>query len=250
MLLAYQADALVAVAKTYLGGDLGHANRTRSAADHYQVVLHTDAKALRGGVSVDNSTARSDLPIETIRRLTCDGSLVTVVEDEQGTPLDVGRKQRTVSPALKRALWSRDRGCAFPGCHRAHYVDAHHIRHWAEGGDTSLENLTLLCTHHHRLLHEGGFRIRRDHGGAIYFERPDGRVIPRHGYRVEDVLDDSAESDIEPAAQLAAIVHGRSPSAEVRERRGVYRLDARRRAAYSCAARSAARAPLRIFASP
>jgi hypothetical protein len=247
---AHQADALVAVAKTYLGGDLGRANRARSAADHYQVVLHTDAKALRGGISVDNSGARSDLKIETIRRLTCDGSLVTVVEDEDGTPLDVGRKQRTVSPALKRALWARDRGCSFPGCHRAHYVDAHHIRHWAEGGDTNLENLTLLCTHHHRLLHEGGFRIRRDHEGAIYFQRPDGRVIPRHGYCVEDVLDDSAESDIAPAAQLAAIVHGRHPSAEVREGRGVYRLDARRREFYSRVAFSAARAPLRIFASP
>jgi hypothetical protein len=103
---------------------------------------------------VDNSAARSDLPIETVRRLTCDGSLVTVVEDDHGTPLSVGRKQRTVSTALKRALWSRDRGCSFPGCHRSHYVDAHHIRHWAEGGETSLENLTLLCSYHHRLLHE------------------------------------------------------------------------------------------------
>jgi hypothetical protein len=260
---AQQADALVAVARTYLAGGVrqtggeaeGEPGPTapapaRSAADHYQIVLHADAKALRGGISVDNSGARSDMPIETIRRLTCDGSLVTVVEDEHGTPLDVGRKQRTVSPALKRALWSRDRGCSFPGCHRAHYVDAHHIRHWAEGGDTSLENLTLLCTHHHRLLHEGGFRIRRDHEGAIYFERPDGRVIPRHGYRAEDVLDDSAESDLAPAAQLAAIVHGRNPSAEVRESCGVYRLDARRRARYSRAALSAARAPLKMFASP
>ena len=108
--------------------------------------------ALHGGVG------RSDLPVETVKRLTCDGSLITVVEDHRGTPLDVGRKQRTVSTPLKRALWSRDRGCTFPGCHRAHFVDAHHLRHWINGGDTSLENLTLLCTHHHRLLHEGGFR--------------------------------------------------------------------------------------------
>jgi hypothetical protein len=256
---AQQADALVAVAKTYLTADArtggtaeGEPEPTapeskmpRSAADHYQVVFHADAKSLRGGISADNSAlrggvgaGRSDLPIETIRRLTCDGSLVTVSEDEQGTPLDVGRKQRTVPPALKRALWSRDRGCSFPGCHRAHYVDAHHIRHWAEGGDTSLENLTLLCTHHHRLLHEGGFRIRRDPEGAIYFQRPDGRVIPRHGYRVEDMLDDGVEevgsigsgklsANSSTAARLAAIVHGRNPSAEVCESRGVYWINRR-----------------------
>ena len=240
---AQQADALVAVAKAYLAGGVGQADGTtegeprlapssaRSGADLYQFIVHVDEKALRGGISVDNWAARSDLPIDTVKRLTCDGSLTTVIEDDRGTPLDVGRKQRTVSTPLKRALWSRDRGCSFPGCHRTHYVDAHHIRHWAEGGDTSLENLTLLCSYHHRLLHEGGFRIRRDHEGATYFQRPDGRVIPRHGYRLDDVLDDSVQSDVPPAARLAAVVHGRNPSAEVRERRGVYWIN--RRAARS-----------------
>jgi hypothetical protein len=104
----------------------------------------------------------------------------------------VGRRQRTVPIALKRALWSRDRGCSFPGCHRTHFVDAHHIRHWANGGETSLDNLTLLCTLHHRLAHESGFRIKRDAAGEIYFARRDGRVIPRNGYRLEDFVDDSA----------------------------------------------------------
>ena len=92
---------------------------------------------------------------------------MTVLEDERGTPLDVGRKQRTVSTPLKRALYSRDRGCSFPGCERKRYLDAHHLKHWAEGGDTSLENLTLLCTHHHRCLHEGGFRIAREADGEL-----------------------------------------------------------------------------------
>jgi hypothetical protein len=248
---AQQADALIAVAKAYLtagaGAEAGPARGSAavsaasaatasvSAADRYQVVMHVDERALRGGAASRAGAPRSDLPIETVKRLTCDGSLITVVEDDRGTPLDIGRKQRTVSTALKRALWSRDRGCSFPGCQRTHYVDAHHIRHWAEGGDTSLENLTLLCSHHHRLSHEGGFHIRRDREGAIYFQRPDGRVIPRHGYRLEDVLDDSAghaeagpdvaaTHNESPAARLAAIVHGRGPSAEVRESRGVFRI--------------------------
>ncbi len=138
------------------------------------------------------------------------------------------------------------------------YVDAHHIHHWADGGDTSLDNLTLLCTHHHTLLHEGGFSIHRDSGGGIYFRRPDGRVIPRSGYRADDMLDDVAvalpgdnpsaearvaaivngfELDDEPSAEGWAApaaqggnpsaegwttAQGRDPSAEVREPRGEY----------------------------
>jgi hypothetical protein len=173
---AQRADALLAIAKGSLAGDraVGGSDAgaaagptaAAAAADHYQVVVHVDDSALRGGVG------RSDLPIDTVRRLACDGSLVTVVEDERGTPLDVGRKQRTVSTPLKRALWSRDRGCTFPGCRNTRYVDAHHIRHWADGGDTSLENLTLLCSHHHRALHEGRFAVRHDAHGAIYFRVP------------------------------------------------------------------------------
>jgi hypothetical protein len=203
---AQQADALVAMAKAYLSGGNG---KPCSTADHYQVVIHTDASALRGGVSVDNSRrgggadfhggmatnsgiGRSDMPIDTVKRLTCDGSLITIVEDENGTPLDVGRKSRTVTTALKRALWSRDRHCTFPGCHNRCYVDAHHIEHWAEGGETSLANLMLLCTFHHTLLHEGGFKVRRDSDGAIYFQRPDERVIPRFGYRLDDMRDEYA----------------------------------------------------------
>jgi len=250
-----QADALVAIMKAYVGGGVCRSSgaeaegdeiiaRSSSTADHYQVVVHVDEKSLRGGIG------RSDLPIDTVKRLTCDGSLITVVEDASGSPLDVGRKQRTVSTALKRALWARDRGCSFPGCHNARYVDAHHIEHWADGGDTSLHNLTLLCTHHHTLLHEGGFTIHRNEAGAIYFRRPDGRVIPRSGYRASDMLDDVAVAlpgeNPSAEARMAAIVHGfdidddlrwppaagfanapiasGNPSAEVREARGVYRV--------------------------
>ncbi len=201
------------------------AGRIDGVADHYQVVVHVDGSALRGGAG------RSDLPIETVRRLVCDGSTVTVLEDERGTPLDVGRKQRTVSTPLKRALWARDRGCRFPGCHRTRFVDAHHIRHWADGGDTSLKNLVLLCTHHHRLLHEGGFAIRRDAQGEIYFQRPDGRVIPRGGYRLEDRVDETAGAIDSDADAGAGAEWPANPSAEgfctdaVREARGVYLIN-------------------------
>jgi hypothetical protein len=180
---AQQADALVAIVKDYLSGTPS-SDRPGSAADHYQLIVHADDTALRGGIG------RCDLPIETVKRLACVGSLVTVVEDEEGHPLDVGRKTRTITTALRRALYARDRHCTFPGCHNRCYVDGHHIEHWANGGETSLANLTLLCTFHHTLVHEGGFRICRDGGGAMYFQRPDGRVIPRFGYRLGDICDD------------------------------------------------------------
>ena len=196
---AQQADALVAIAKQYLAG--GEAASSASA-DRYQVVVHVDESALRGGIG------RADVPIDTVKRLSCDGSVVSITEAEDGTPLDVGRKQRTVPALLKRALWARDRGCSFPGCDHKHYVDAHHIEHWADGGATTLDNLTLLCSHHHRLLHEGGFRVRRDAQGRPYFQRPDGRVIPRFGYRLADMRDEY------------------EPSAEVREA-GVYLVTTR-----------------------
>lgn len=188
---AQQADAVIEMAKAFLGS--GKASPRACAADHYQVLVHVDESALRGG------EGRADLPIESVRRLSCDGSLTRIVEQAGGTPLDIGRRQRVVPAPLRRALWSRDRGCSFPGCERTRFVDAHHIEHWADGGDTALDNLTLLCTQHHRLLHEGGFRIGRDTEGGLVFERSDGRLIPRGGYCPDNVRDayGAADSDLD-----------------------------------------------------
>lgn len=207
-----QADALVAVARAYLDGGSQQGVSASSTADHYQVVVHVDEAALRGG------EGRSDLPIETVKRLACDGSLVPVVDNAAGEPLSIGRKRRSVPPAIRRALWSRDRGCSFPGCCNTRFVDAHHVRHWSEDGETSLENLVLLCSHHHRLGHEGGYRIRRDPEDRKYFQRPDGRVIPPCGYHADDARPDPVDLEGTSAeAWLADLVRGLNPSAEVRE---------------------------------
>ena len=215
---AQQADALVAVAKSYLDGGEREIGAT---ADHYQVVVHADAKSLTGGVG------RADLPIDMVKRLLCDCSLVTAVEDPNGNPLDVGRKQRTVSTPLKRALYARDRGCTFPSCHRKRYLDGHHLRHWVDGGETNPDNMTLLCTHHHRLLHEGGFRIVRDEGGTLRFVTDDGRSIPRNGYRLEDFVDDGIDGGAENPPRggfCTTPVQRPWERAEVRETAAVYRL--------------------------
>lgn len=106
-----------------------------------------------------------------VKRLLCDCGWVTVLEDDHGRPLDVGRKQRTVSTSLRRALHARDRGCTFPGCQRTRYLDGHHLKHWIDGGDTTLDNMALLCTHHHKLLHLGGFDRARGRQDASILDR-------------------------------------------------------------------------------
>jgi hypothetical protein len=94
-----------------------------------------------------------------------------------GSVLDVGRRTRTIPPALRRALVQRDGACRFPGC--AQYrCDAHHVKHWADGGRTSLDNTLLLCRFHHRLVHEEGFQLKRLPSGEVEFRTPQGRLLP------------------------------------------------------------------------
>jgi hypothetical protein len=169
--LTEEAGALVDVARAYLAGESG---QSASPADHYQVVVHVDERALRESPA---DGARSDLPIESIRRLCCDTSVVTVTEDAAGNPLDLGRRHRVVQTALRRALEARDRHCCYPGCSHTRWLQAHHVKHWIDGGKTSLDNTLLLCSAHHRCLHEGGFRILINHAGEWYFETAAGKCL-------------------------------------------------------------------------
>jgi hypothetical protein len=178
---ARQADAMVAMASSYLSGN---DKQVRNSSDDYLVTIHVDQSALAEG------DGRSSLPIESVKRLCCDGQAVVIGEDKKGEPLNIGRKARTVPTAIKRALQSRDRCCSFPGCHHTRFVDAHHIEHWSAGGETRLDNLMLLCSQHHRLVHEGGFTIERDYKNRWYFKRPDGRAVPACGYGTGDITDD------------------------------------------------------------
>jgi len=125
---------------------------------------------------------------ETSRRIACDCSIVGIVEDEAGEPLSVGRKTRSIPPALRRALRSRDKGCRFPGCTHSYFIDGHHIKHWADGGETSMDNLVQLCRHHHRLVHEGGFGCERLGDGRIVLrdERGDDLPASPHMATVDD----------------------------------------------------------------
>ena len=140
--------------------------------------MHVDAETLSarepGRCELDDGPA---IPMETARRLACDCSIVRIIEDGQGEPLDVARKTRSIPPALRRALKARDRGCVFPGCTHKRYVDGHHIQHWADGGATKLSNLVSLCRFHHRAVHEGGLCVERCNDGAWRFITPRGQAF-------------------------------------------------------------------------
>ena len=137
-------------------------------------VADTEKGRFDGALEVGDGAVR--VSAETSRRLTGDASVVVVRHDPGGTVLDVGRKTRTIPPAIRRALLARDTGCRFPGC-SARRCDAHHVAHWADGGATSLDNLVLLCRRHHRAVHEGGFTTRRHPDGAATFYSPDGKRL-------------------------------------------------------------------------
>jgi Domain of unknown function (DUF222) len=169
-----RADALTFLADSFTAGQ----TRERTGGDRYQVVVHVDSATLRTRQRGELCELDPTTPIaaETMRRLACDASLVTLLE-HAGQPLSIGRKTRTIPPAIRRALTARDPGCRFPGCGARRFVQAHHIDHWADGGPTTLHNLVHLCHHHHRLLHEGGYTLEHTTDGTLIFRRPDNRRI-------------------------------------------------------------------------
>ena len=201
-----RADALELIAESALAGGLDPG----TAGDRYQVVVHVESETMgiRGGLTpntgveervsagwVPETGGPADMEIEdglssggvlengqhvpagTSRRLGCDSSRVVMTHASNGSVLNVGRKTRAVHPALRRALHHRDGSCRFPGCGQSR-CDAHHVEHWADGGKTQLENLLLLCRHHHRALHEGGFSVQLDADGTSRFYTPKGALIP------------------------------------------------------------------------
>jgi hypothetical protein len=185
-----RAEGMRLIAEQFLSTGRAAENASRP----YQLIVHIDQRLLGESLDAYNEAQSESgnelsggqcetesgvpLAIETARRLACDCSLVGLVENESGHPLNVGRKTRAIPQAIKRALQSRDGGCRFPGCTHTRFTEGHHVEHWANGGETSLNNLVTLCHFHHHLVHEGGYRIEPAAGGAFVFTRPDGSPLP------------------------------------------------------------------------
>jgi hypothetical protein len=202
-----RADALVLVAERALAAGFGEtAPISGTKAERYKVVLHVDSETLEedgDGLGRSEMEDGTRVSAETSRRLCCDASVVPIGHGRDGSILDVGRQTRTIPPSTRRALESRDGGCRFPGC-GLRFTDAHHVRHWADGGESHLDNLLLLCPHHHRFVHEEGWKIEWWGKGKPAFIDPRGQVHLSHrkatprlvANPVERLIEDNREADI------------------------------------------------------
>ena len=165
-----RADAVTLIAEAFLQTG----PEAVKTADRYQVVVHVNKATLN---HIEDGPA---IASDTARRLCCDSSIVHMCTENPGEEesLSIGRRSRSIPPSMRRALQQRDGGCRFPGCDATRFVDGHHIQHWADGGETKLDNLVLLCRHHHHKVHEGGFGLQLTTSGHLSFSRPDGQLIP------------------------------------------------------------------------
>lgn len=163
---ARRADALVAVCSNRVASD--------ADPDRATVVVHAPLDALASGTGGFEVEGGGVLHPDTARRLLCHGRVQTVLEDRAGNAVRLGRVSREPSAAIVRQLRYRDRGCTFPGCGMRRFTQAHHIVWWRHGGRTDLDNLALVCSFHHKLVHELGWSIRRTDGVIRWFH-PDGR---------------------------------------------------------------------------
>jgi hypothetical protein len=210
-----RADGLTLLAERALAAGFGppadeaEAPISGSRAERYQVVLHVQPEALAGGESglLMHSAGRvmsapsadpgmseledgARVPRGTSRRLSCDATVVTVSRSRDGTLLDVGRRTRTIPWRIRCALEIRDRSCRFPGCGRR-FTDGHHVKHWADGGETSLDNCVLLCGFHHRLMHEGRWTMGWDADRRPIFFDPRGPMHYDGGWQPPVITDDA-----------------------------------------------------------
>jgi hypothetical protein len=148
-----RADALVELCRDYL--DHGDTPVRGGEKPHISLLVSLETLERRAGrlCELDGTGV---MTAEAARRLACDAGISRMITKGESEPLDVGRRTRTIPPAIRRALVLRDGGCVIVGCDRPpRWCDAHHIRHWLDGGPTALHNLELLCRRHHRMTHDG-----------------------------------------------------------------------------------------------
>ncbi len=192
----------------------------RSQRAPIEIIITVPLDGLRGSAEPADLAMMADgevIATTTAQRLCCDAGVVVATVDLHGHPLSVGRKTRTILAAIKRALLLRDRTCRFPGCTHSRYVDGHHIKHWVNGGETALSNLILLCSAHHTMLHEGGWRVEADGArGWDFFDHRNRRIVRlRAVHRSPDVMGSviSSEGQVPGARDSAALMPGQSDAA-------------------------------------
>ena len=164
---ARRADALVMLCSTRIAAD--------ADPDRATVIVHAQLSDLVSGERGCEIEGDGVIHPETANRLLCNGRVQAAIEDDRGNPLKIGRLFREPPAWMLRQLRYRDRECVFPGCGARRFTHAHHIVWWRHGGSTDLDNLLLVCSFHHKLVHEYGWVVRHDEDGTVRWLRPDGR---------------------------------------------------------------------------
>jgi hypothetical protein len=145
----------------------------------YFVVVHTPLAAL---VDVQSDLAgeleRAGLiGASTVRQIACDATVALAIDDDVGHTMYEGRARRTPTDAQRREVMRRDRHCRFPGCTNVTFTNTHHIKPWKPGGKTDLDNLALLCLHHHHVVHSKGWEMTGNASEELTFVGPTGRLM-------------------------------------------------------------------------
>ena len=160
-----------------------------------EMTVIVDLETLIDGLHEDSVCEFGDgtiIPVGMARRLACNASIIPVVLNGDGIPIDIGRTQRLANRAQRRALRTMYRTCAFHGCDISfNRCEIHHLDEWAKGGKTDLRHLVPICKHHHHLIHEGGWTLTLAADRTLTIRTPDGQLhasVPiqiRPGNRVE-----------------------------------------------------------------
>jgi Domain of unknown function (DUF222) len=166
-----QAEALVEMARRVLQTTTTTVRRSTD----FTLLLNVDPEMSVVFAAYADGTI---VPVDRLQRLLCDGVITPIVQGDKGQPLWMGRSVRTATDAQRRALVARDRGCAFPGCYRpAAWTEAHHVNEWEHDGLTDIDNMCLLCTTHHKLIHKPGWHAKLTPDQTLEVTTPTGRVL-------------------------------------------------------------------------
>ncbi len=144
----------------------------------YLVVAHVALSTLLDEASRVGAELERDGLISSavVRRLVCEAAMVVALDDEAGHTMYEGRARRFPTDTQRRELMRRDRRCRFPGCEHVRFLNAHHVTPWKPGGHTDLDNLVILCAHHHHLVHSTGWSMSGNANEELHFVSPDGRI--------------------------------------------------------------------------
>jgi hypothetical protein len=161
----HQADALLELCRRQLDG--GQLPEVGGQKPHLAVTVDLATLCRQPRSAAAELEWSQPIPAETARRLACDAAITPIIDGE------ADQTSRVVPGPTRRALSARDKGCRFPGCDcPPAWTDAHHVKHWADGGPTTLDNLVLLCRRHHRLVHEEGWTLELHQDRELFAHPP------------------------------------------------------------------------------